>query len=132
MSLEVSVNFNKKMREMQEKQEILAEERAALHAALARNVAHQAALEWDLEAKCAEYIGRFDRNEDGHVTPMEILKSLFCSVWPSDAEDIVKAMFTADENGNAIVSTEEFTRAMRAKVLLEPQEAQEEEAQEEM
>ena len=125
MSLEVSVDFNEKMREMREKQEILAEERAALHAALARNVAHQAALERDLETECAEYIGRFDCNKDGHVTPMEILKSLFCSVWPSDAEDIVKAMFTADEDGNAIVSTEEFTRAMRAKVLLEPQESHE-------
>ena len=124
MSLEVSVDFNEKMREMREKQEILAEERAALHAALARNVAHQAALERDLEAECAKYIDRFDCNKDGHVTPMEILKSLFCSVWPSDAEDIVKAMFTADEDGNAVVSTEEFTRAMRAKVLA-PQESKE-------
>lgn len=131
MSLEMSVDFNEKMREMRERQEVLAEERAALHAALARNVAHQAALERDLETECAEYIGRFDRNEDGYVTPMEILKSLFSSVWPSDAEDIVKAMFTADEGGNAVVSTEEFTRAMRAKVLA-PHRGQEEEGQEEI
>ena len=117
MSLEVSVDFNEKMREMREKQEILAEERAALHAALARNVAHQAALERDLETECAEYIGRFDRNKDGHVTPMEILKSLFSSVWPSDAEDIVKAMFRADENGDAVVDLAEFTRAVRRMCL---------------
>ena len=115
MSLEITIKFNEKICEIREKSKALMEERASLHGALEKNVITQAALQRDLEYECAEYINQFDRNQDGNVTPMEILKSLFCSLSPS--EDIIKAMFTADENGNAIVSLDDFTYAIQSKVL---------------
>ena len=83
-----------------------------------RSVEH---IEAQLDGACADYIEKFDVNGDGRVTPMEIMRSVFSGLFTgeklSEAEHIVKAMFRADENGDAVVDLAEFTRAVRRMCL---------------
>lgn len=87
---------------------------------LEEGVRERHAEEAAFDAACAEYIGQFDRNADGNVTPMEILKSVFTGdAGITDAGAVVKAMFTSDANGDAMVDVGEFTRAMRQQAGLD-------------
>ena len=133
MSIETNVNFNRAMREIAEKYRNVKEQRIELEQQLKDINSELTELEADIERECIWYIERFDRNSDGCVTPLEVIKTIFSDISTQpqyspkntehtqkntfDAIAIVKAMFTADTNGNAIVNVDEFTRTIKNNVL---------------
>lgn len=126
-TIDTSVEFNERVESIAREDAMLREKRAELSEALDRVEKRRVELRGGIERACAAYIDQFDRDGDGRVTPMEILTSvftgMFATLWGArnaalaDAEHVVRAMFTADANGDAVVDLGEFTRAVAERAL---------------
>lgn len=146
MSLDASVDFNRDVAQIAEQHCAAVQRRDHVLRALEDMEAEIAELERALDTACARYVDRFDRNGDGKVTPIEVLKTVFSDMLPSwtfgdrlspsspppDPSHIVRAMFAIGADGDTVVDLAEFTRAVRAHVLgpdPDPDQAQQEEEQ---
>lgn len=83
MSTETNASFNRAMREVAERHRAARARRAELERQLRDADGELAELEADVERECAWYVERFDRDGDGRVTPVEVLKTIFSDAWHS-------------------------------------------------
>ena len=122
MSLDAIVEFNREAAAIGELHFAAARRLDRALGALEALRDELAELERALDAACARYVDRFDRDGDGKVTPVEVLKAAFSDARPralphEDPSPIVRAMFAVGADGDAVVDLAEFTRAVRAHVL---------------